>query len=112
MDKFSIIYKRTNGFSWPPDKAQIISWLIIIYFGIFLFGTLVVSMSKPYSYSIGTLFAILYLCLVILVILVTAINPGEEETNKKKVVPSNSFDREKHKHVIENQFCNICQIVV
>ena len=112
MIKFNSTYKRKNGFSWPPDKAQVAAWLIIIYYGIILFGTLCVSLSKPYSYTLGILFAILYACLIILIVLVTAINPGEEASNKKKIVPSNSFDREKHKHVIENQFCNICQIVV
>ena len=112
MEKQKNIFKRTNGFSWPPDKAQVASWIIVIYFGIILFSTLCVSMREPYSYTFGILFAILYVCLIVLIILVTIINPGEEASNKKKVVPSNSFDRQKHQHVIENQFCNICQMAV
>ena len=112
MEKPSKSYKRTNGFSWPPDKAQVASWLIVIYFGIVLFGTLCVSMNQPYSFTLGILFALCYVASIILIVTVTLINPGEEAGNKKKVVPSNDFDRKKHKHVIENQFCNICQMVV
>lgn len=105
-------HKRTNGFSWPPDKAQILSWLLIIYFGLAMFGCLIISIRQPWSYIIGVIFLILYIVKISLNLTVMAINPGEEATLKRKIVPQNNFDREKHKHVIENQFCNICQIVV
>lgn len=49
---------------------------------------------------------------IVLNIVVMLVNPGEEAALKRKIVPQNDFDRSKHKHVIENQFCNICQIVV
>ncbi len=105
-----MIVKRNNGFSWPPDKAQLFSLTILIYFGFIFFGTFTVSLKSPWSFIIGILYAIQYCILIILMTTVMYINPGEF-SNVKKVTPSN-FDRQKHKHVIENQFCNICQMIV
>ncbi len=76
------------------------------------FGTFAVSLAEPYNYSLAIVFLILYLTHIACNITVMAINPGEEAVMKHKITPSENFDRSKHKHVIENQFCNICQIVV
>jgi palmitoyltransferase len=105
-------FKRTNGFTWPPDKAQVFTWIVLVYFGLAIFGSFCVSLAQPYSYVFGLLAAGFYLTHIALNIATMAINPGEEVTLNKKITPKNKFDRDKHKHVIENQFCNICQIVV
>jgi len=105
-------FKRTNGFTWPPDKAQIISWLLIIFQAICFYSTFTVSLRQPWSYTIGIVYGISFLVEVALILAITAINPGEEASIKRKIMPTNNFDRKKHKHVIENQFCNICQTIV
>ena len=105
-------YKRQNGFAWPPDKAQIFSWLLIVYFLLIFCGTFLFSLAYPWSPILGSLFLVIILLHVSLNLSVMAINPGEESALKKKVVPVATFDSNRHKHVIENQFCNICQIVV
>lgn len=105
-------HKRSNGFTWPPDKAQVVSWFFLFYFGLMFFGIFCASMAEPWSYIFGSVFSVFYVLLVFLIILVTAINPGEEVSLKRKITPKKDFSRENHKHVIENQFCNICQIVV
>jgi hypothetical protein len=105
-------FKRTNGFSWPPDKAQIIAWILIIYFGLIFIGSFSLSLNTPYSFIITSIFVILYILTFTSIVTVTAINPGEEAALKRRISPQNNFDKTKHKHVIENQFCNICQIAV
>jgi hypothetical protein len=105
-------FKRTNGFTWPPDKAQVLTWIVLLYFGLAIFGCLCVSLAQPYSYTFGVIAAICYIVHMVLNVITMAVNPGEEAMLKKKITPKNQFDRDKHKHVIENQFCNICQIVV
>jgi hypothetical protein len=40
------------------------------------------------------------------------IDPGEDASSPSKVTPKIDYDTERHKSVIENQFCNICQIIV
>lgn len=107
-----LVNKRTNGFSWPPDKAQLFSWLLIIYFGLSMFGSFCVSLTDPWIYLFTITGSIVYVVHVVLNIIVMSINPGEEVSLRRKIVPENDFDRDKHKHVIENQFCNICKIVV
>ena len=104
-------FKRKNGFTWPPDKAQIFLFLILIYFGLIFFGTFTVALNTPWSYIIGIIFGAQYALVLGLVLTVSFVNPAEYSNAEKKITPT-SFDREKHKHVIENQFCNICQIVV
>lgn len=37
------------------------------------------------------------------------INPGEDTKSIKRIQP---FNTQKHRHVIENQYCNICNIIV
>lgn len=103
--------QRINGFSLPLDKSQVFSWIVLVYFGLMFIGTFCASMTMPWSIIIGIIFLFLYTIHLALNITVMAINPGEE-FNSKKITPIDNFDREKHKHVIENQFCNICQIVV
>jgi hypothetical protein len=46
-------FQRKNGFSWPLDYRQVISWLFVIYIGLMLFGTLTISVIQPWSYLIG-----------------------------------------------------------
>jgi hypothetical protein len=74
-------------------------------------GTFCAAISMPWSLLVGAIFIVLYMFHMVFNITVMAINPAEKPDNQK-VTPVNSFDRTKHKHVIENQFCNICQIVV
>lgn len=104
--------KRVNGFSWPPDKAQIIAWLIMIYFAISVFSCFCISLHDPWSYSIAIFLAIIFLIHAAFNIWCMATNPGEEVLAKRKISPEPVFDRRKHKHVIENQFCRICLISV
>ena len=104
--------KRTNGFSWPPDKAQILSWIVIVYFSLATFASLCTSLASPWIYVFYVIAGVVMVAHMLLNLVVMFVNPGEEVSLKRKIVPQNDFDRSKHKHVIENQFCNICQIVV
>lgn len=105
-------FKRVNGFTWPPDKAQLLAWFLLFYFLIAIFGCFCISLAPPYSYVFGVIGGLSFLVHIALNIAVMAVNPGEEAAIKRRVTPQGEFDRQKHKHVIENQFCNICQIVV
>ena len=104
--------KRKNGFSWPPDKAQIITILFVVYFGLMFPGTYVVALNGGWAIAIGILFALVYTCLLALLIVIMWIDPSEFAGPERKKVSPAIFDRKKHKHVIENQFCNICKSVV
>ncbi len=104
--------KRKNGFSWPPDKAQVITIIIVIYFGLMFPGTYILAMDGATTIVFGVLFALEYISLLILLVAIMYIDPSEfAGADKKKISPAN-FDRQKHKHVIENQFCNICKMIV
>lgn len=109
---FTIADKRKNGFTWPPDKAQIITILFVLYFGLMFPGTYIVALSGGWAIAIGVLFALVYTCLLALLIIIMWVDPSEFAGAERKKVSPAAFDRQKHKHVIENQFCNICKSVV
>lgn len=46
-------FRRKNGFTWPFDYRQVISWLILIYFILMSYGTYCVAMVQPWSYIIA-----------------------------------------------------------
>lgn len=104
--------KRKNGFSWPPDKAQIISVCFVLYFGLMFPGTFVMALEQAWATGIGIVFGLAFGCLVVLFLIIMYIDPSEFSGIEKKKVSPGNFDRQKHKHVIENQFCNICKMVV
>ncbi len=103
---------RKNGFTWPPDKAQVITIIFVIYFGLMFPGTFIMAMENTATIVFSVFFAIEYITLLVLLFTIMYIDPSEfAGIEKKKISPAN-FDRQKHKHVIENQFCNICKKIV
>ena len=48
---------------------------------------------------------------VVATVVTMTIDPAEPEVRKKHSSP-HPFDRTTHKHVIENLYCNICQVDV
>ena len=57
------------------------------------------------SFQIPALVLIVH---VVATVVTMTIDPAELEVRKKRSQP-NRFDRSAHNHVIENNYCNICQ---
>eukprot|EP01135_Chromosphaera_perkinsii_P008985 Nk52_evm3s1569 gene=Nk52_evmTU3s1569 len=107
---------RRNGFETPLHPLQVGSWAFIAMLIIFVYGCLIPllpSSSPPgVQWAVGTIFGALLGLLVVIYILSTVINPADQAIYRKRLEEGEEhgeFDRSKHAHVIENQYCHICK---
>ncbi|XP_067651681.1 palmitoyltransferase ZDHHC11-like [Haliotis asinina] len=104
---------RRNGLSLPPHPLQGVAWLVVVYFLIIYFTTLVPVLPtewQPAGYIINGLACLVH---VFTHFVATLINPADEavlRANFKDKMPK--FDRKKRRHVIENQHCYLCRVNV
>ncbi|XP_046550661.1 palmitoyltransferase ZDHHC1-like [Haliotis rubra] len=104
---------RRNGWSLPPHPLQGVAWLVVVYFLIIYFTTLVPVLPtewQPAGYIINGLACVVH---VFTHFVATLINPADEavlRANFKDKMPT--FDRKKRRHVIENQHCYLCRVNV
>ncbi|XP_077019025.1 putative palmitoyltransferase ZDHHC11B isoform X3 [Tamandua tetradactyla] len=105
---------RVNGWSLPLHPYQVVAWAILLTMagaGFAVFIPLLPGVWRDVAYAVvGGLF----LVHLIMHVVATSIDPAEPNVRHKKSyreqVPS--FDRSKHAHVIENQYCHLCQVNV
>ncbi|VDK87587.1 unnamed protein product [Litomosoides sigmodontis] len=98
--------RRHNGWTWPPSLLQLVFWITIPILApstAFLLIPLHI-LYAPLAVFTGTVW------LVLQIIVLTCIDPAVN--NLRKGQAPAYFDASKHEHVIENLFCNICQINV
>lgn len=98
--------RRRNGWSWPPSFPQMLAWITVIVVApgsAFLLIPLHI-IYVPIAVFIATVW------LVLQMVILTSIDPAIN--NLRKDVPPAHFDPNKHEHVIENLFCNVCLVNV
>ncbi|XP_041375358.1 palmitoyltransferase ZDHHC1-like isoform X2 [Gigantopelta aegis] len=104
---------RRNGWTLPLHGFQIIAWVVVIFFLLIYFTMIVPTLPlewQPAGYIInGLVSAVLLVCLVV----ATTINPADEAVLKKRFQQTLAFfDRSKHRHVIEDEHCFLCEVNV
>ncbi|ESO89751.1 hypothetical protein LOTGIDRAFT_124446 [Lottia gigantea] len=104
---------RKNGWSLPPHPLQFVAWIVVLYFILIYFTTLVpalISEWQPAAYIINALGCAVH---IISHFVAATINPADPAVLKKITDgPTGKFDRKKHPHVIENQYCYLCEVHV
>ncbi|KAH9421194.1 hypothetical protein DERP_010135 [Dermatophagoides pteronyssinus] len=114
-------FVRYNGWNRPFHYFQLIGWTIFIVFGFINFLLLIPNISSIMD-NVLPLFGInlfIYLLHFFTNIITSSINPIDDyvlekyrRLNNNQRLKPKKFDRNKHKHVIENQFCYICESIV
>lgn len=111
---------RKNGWSLPLHPLQILSWIFYFLFGGIYFGFMIPMLPAQSLIQLLALItnAVLFILHLIFLLLCISINPADNNvikrhfsSSERKIRPS-EFDRTKHAHVIENQFCYICEVTV
>lgn len=129
-------FVRYNGWNRPFHYYQLIGWTIYILFGFINFFLLIpnISFTSPSSSSMIDNYLLPFLLLFNLFIylihffthiIASTINPIDDNVlakyfdhhhqhnnNNNNQLKPKKFDRNKHAHVIENQFCYICESIV
>ena len=102
---------RTNGWSKPASAQQVVGWGITIVYTSINLTTLVPALNKTCQVPVYVVTVVVFLAHVVSHIAVCSINPAHLTVLRTKY-PKKQFDSSKHTHVIENYFCNICQVNV
>ena len=112
---------RRNGWTFPLHPLQFMAWFFFFYFLFTLFTLLIpnlpVSCDRTLCYTFGCLIFTLHF---IIHIMSVSTDPADDGVTAKynarrkgsRIFPIGTFDRSKHEHVIENQFCYICEVSV
>ncbi len=112
-DRIKQNFVRINGWTYPLHYLQVIAWIFYLLISVVCFVFIVPTLPNPILRGIvlGINFIIFILHFAAHVIAVN-INPADDNVvdrvEKGRVNPT-KFDRTKHSHVIENQFCYICE---
>lgn len=102
---------RGNGWSLPPHPLQVIAWIVLIVFALFHFVCFVPMLHRSWQPPAYIVPGVSLLAHLVCHIVACTIDPADPSVLKKKY-PKKTFDRSKHKHVIENCHCYICQVDV
>jgi len=105
-------FRRVHGLQLPLHPQQIIGWVLLI---VIFAGTFTVLLTTPLFsnlyFILLLLFATLFLLHVSTHLTVLLLDPADPEVRARptdQIVPE--FDRTKHRHVIENGRCHLCNI--
>lgn len=109
-------FVRNNGWQCPHHPLQILAWFVVVMFAtvylVFMVPAMPTSLLRGLALGVNlVLFAIHF----VLHVAAISINPADDnviEKMKSRRGPPAAFDRTKHAHVIENQFCYICEVSV
>lgn len=108
---------RTNGWTLPPHPLQLLAWTFLLFFGITFFVFMVPCIPNPVLrwFTVAS-YTVILLTHFVIHLLSVSCNPADDavlaKLSKKSSRKPRSFDRSKHSHVIENQFCYICEVTV
>ncbi|XP_068723071.1 palmitoyltransferase ZDHHC11-like [Montipora capricornis] len=101
--------ERINGWSWPPHPLQFVAWFFLASFSVCYFGVIVFYLPKHWQaagFIIPGGFCGIHIVYHVLALTIDPADPNiRVGTKKGKAL----FDRSKHRHVIVDSHCYICQ---
>ncbi|CAO2592031.1 Palmitoyltransferase ZDHHC11 [Lemmus lemmus] len=105
---------RVNGWSPPLHPFQAIAWTTFLVMFISAFGIFIPFLPRGWKNAAYVLMGGLCLLHLIVNVFATTIDPADTNVRLKKDYsePVPTFDRSKHAHVIQNQYCNLCEVTV
>ena len=106
---------RRNGWSCPWHPLQCLAWFFVALIALLYFGVLGHYMIGYWRIPGFLLPGILWIVLVVSMVTATTINPAEAAVREKMsrgFFSRPKFDRSKFSHVIENNYCRLCELNV
>jgi palmitoyltransferase len=111
---------RKSGWSLPLHPLQILAWSFILFFSVSSFLFMIPRLPNPVlMWTTGIVLAATLGTHVVIHLISVSCNPADDAVLEKyraqglsQVPKLGTFDRSKHEHVIENQFCYICEVSV
>ncbi|XP_043850829.1 palmitoyltransferase ZDHHC11-like [Dromiciops gliroides] len=108
------IVSRVNGWSMPLHSFQFIAWAAYTYMAIIAFGLFIPLLPYFWRNITYTVMGILFVFHFVVHITAITIDPVDPNVRDKESYgkPMPALDRTKHKHAIQNQYCNLCKVTV
>ncbi|XP_018648848.1 hypothetical protein Smp_008220 [Schistosoma mansoni] len=105
---------RINGWSLPIHPLQCLSWFATAMFSIIYFGILVPSVVTRARIPLFVINAICIGAYIVFNIIAVSINPADTAVREKQKLRGNKVSSldPKHVHVIENFYCNLCELPI
>lgn len=103
---------RENGWSCPFHVLQCIAWFAVLYYAVVYFTTMVPALPTEWQPAGYIVTGIALIAHVVSHIVASTINPADPAVIQKNSKKQAKFDRNKHRHVIENMHCYICEVDV
>lgn len=107
-------HARMNGWSWPPQVAQVIGWVVFVYLAIVSFGIYIPLLPLPWNHVVYALTGIAFILHFFTHLAAEIIDPADASVRAKQNYsnPIPLFDRTKQPHVIQDLHCYLCDVKV
>ncbi|XP_044090170.1 palmitoyltransferase ZDHHC11-like [Neovison vison] len=105
---------RVNGWSRPLHSFQAVAWVTVLIMAVASFGIFIPFLPRDWKdVAYGATGGLFFLHLSVH-LLAVSIDPAEPNVRRKKNYsePVPTFDRSKHAHVIQDQYCHLCEVTV
>ena len=106
-------WRRVHGLQYPLHPQQIMSWIFLLVFTLFMFLTLIPTLHSnahlPLLIINAFIFSLHYFT-HLTSLLIDPSDPSLLALHSKKPVPE--LDKSKYSHVIENGRCHLCNITI
>ena len=105
--------RRKNAFTLPLYYVQIIAILIILFLLLMNYLTLCINIpTNPWQWLSIVLSSLLILPFLILFLRISFLDPAEDTVIDQSHGPRTDFNRQIHRHVINNFYCHVCAVHV
>ncbi len=105
--------RRINACSLPFHYIQIIAIIVIVFLVLMNYLTLCINIpTNPWQWLSIVLSSVLILPFLIVFLVLSCLDPAENEVIYKSHGPRTDFDRREHAHVITDLYCHVCLVHV
>ncbi|XP_031216269.1 probable palmitoyltransferase ZDHHC11 isoform X2 [Mastomys coucha] len=105
---------RVNGWSPPLHSFLAISWTTYLAVSIVTFGIFIPFLQTNWKHVANIVMGGVFTFHLIMHLIAITIDPADSNVRLKKdyMEPVPTFDRSKYAHVIQNQYCHLCEVTV
>ncbi|XP_051006809.1 palmitoyltransferase ZDHHC11-like [Acomys russatus] len=105
---------RVNGWTPPLHSFQAITWTTYLAMSIVTFGIFIPFLPPSWKHAANLVMGGVFMFHLIVHLTAITIDPAATSVRLKKDYsePVPTFDRSKHAHVIQNEYCNLCGVTV
>uniref|UniRef100_A0A8C9P1C5 Palmitoyltransferase n=1 Tax=Spermophilus dauricus TaxID=99837 RepID=A0A8C9P1C5_SPEDA len=104
---------RVNGWSPPLHFFQVVCWAIFLVMCVTSFGIFIPFLPLDWKLAAYAVMGAVFLFHMLVHLIAVTIDPAEVNVRLKSYAqPVPTFDRSKHAHVIQNQYCHLCEVTV